>query len=89
MDLFESCNTVRGFREGAHRTCDFSNFMQEEVLQKTGIHYDGTIFYKSVLLLIYADDIDVIDRGIGIGIGKNMDLAVNESKTVYMMPSAP
>ena len=66
----------------------------ESVLRKTGVDCNGTIFYKSVQLLAYADDIDIIGRtmrdvtavlsAIERESGK-MGLAVNEGKTKYML----
>ena len=34
----------------------------ESVLRKASVHRNDTIFYKSVLLLAYVDNIDIIGR---------------------------
>ena len=60
MDLSEPFDTVRGFRQGDPLSCDLFNFVMESVLRKAGPHRSGTIFQKSVQLLAYADDIDII-----------------------------
>ena len=62
-----------------------------------GRHRNGTIFYKSVQLLAYADDIDIIGRtmrdvsaafsAIELESAK-MGLAVNEGKTKYMLTTS-
>ena len=62
MDLYEPINTVRGFRQGDPLSCDLFNFVMESVLRKAGVNRNGTIFQKSVQLLAYADDIDIIRR---------------------------
>ena len=54
-DVSEPFDTVRGFRQG--ESLSFDLFM-ESALRKAGVHRNGTIFYKSVLLFAYADDID-------------------------------
>ena len=61
MDLSETFETVRGFRQGNPLSCDLFNFIMESVLRKAGVHRNGTIFQKSVQLLGYADDSDVIE----------------------------
>ena len=61
-DLPVPFDTVRGFRQGGPLSCDLFNFLLESVLRKSGVHRNGTIFYKSVQLLAYADDIDIIGR---------------------------
>ena len=63
-DLSEPFHTVRGFRQGDPLSCDLFNFFLESVLRQAGVHRNGTIFYKSVQLLAYADDFDIIGRTI-------------------------
>ena len=52
--LSEPFDTVRGFRQGDHLSCDLFNFVMESVMRKA--------LQKSVQLLAYADDIDIIGR---------------------------
>ena len=61
-DLSEPFDTAQSFRQGDSLSCDRFNFLLESVLRKAGVHCNGTIFYKSVQLLAYADDIDIIGR---------------------------
>ncbi|XP_030376840.1 uncharacterized protein LOC115634794 [Scaptodrosophila lebanonensis] len=61
-DLSEPFDTVRGFRQGDALSCYLFNFLLESVVRKAGVHRGGTIFFKSVQLLAYADDIDIISR---------------------------
>ena len=65
----------------------------ESALRKTGEHRSGSIFQKSVQLLAYADDIDIIGctkRDVTAtfsAIGREstkMELGVNEGKTKYI-----
>ena len=60
--LSEPLHTVRGFREGDSLSCDLFDFLMESVPQKAGMHRNGTIFYKSVQIFPYADDIDIMGR---------------------------
>ena len=62
----------------------------ENVLSKAGLHCNGTIFQKSVQLLAYADDIDIIGltkRDVTAAFrafeqeSTKMGLAENEGKT--------
>ena len=85
---------VRGFRQGDPLSCGFYNFLMESVLRQAGVHRNGTIFYKSVQLLGYADHIDIIGRTMRdvtaafTAIERKsakMGLAVNEGKTKYML----
>ena len=70
INLFEFVGKIfdgfsAGFKQGDPLSCDLFNFLLESVLRKAGVHRNGTIFYKSVQLLAYADDIDIIGRTIG------------------------
>ena len=68
--------------------------LRHGVLRKAGVHRNGTIFQKSVQLLAYADDNDIIGRtkraltDAFSAIEREstkMGLAVNEDKTEYML----
>ena len=92
-DLSEPFDTVRGFRQGDPLSCDLFNLIMEAVIRKAGVNQDGNIFYKSVQLLAYADDIDIIGRtqrdvtAAFSAIEKEsakMGLMVNHEKTKYM-----
>ena len=61
------------------------------------MHRNGTIFYKSVHLLAYADDIDIIGRTIRDVTpafnaierdSAKMDLTVHEGKTKYVLSTS-
>ena len=65
-----------------------------EVLRKAGVHRNDTIFQKSVQLLAYADDTDIIGRtkrDITAALSAiereftKMGLAINEGKIKYML----
>ena len=51
MDLSEPFDTVRGFRQGDPLSCDFFDFVMENVLRKAGVHCNGIIFQNSIQLL--------------------------------------
>ena len=50
----------------------------ESVLRKAGVHCNATIFEKSVQLLVYADDIDII------GLPSEMQLLPIERESTKM-----
>jgi len=61
------------------------------VMRDSGIQTRGTIFFKTVQILLYADDIDLMARtGLCEAFlnlekyARNMGLVINQEKTVYM-----
>ena len=52
----------RGLRQGDGISCLLFNIALEGVIRRAGINTSGTIFTKSVQLLGFADDIDIIAR---------------------------
>ena len=90
-ELFQTCT---GFRQGDALSCDFFNLVLEQIVRRAGVNTEGTIFNKSVQLLGYADDIDIIGRSQRAIIeaftvieeqAKRVGLEVNEDKTKYML----
>ena len=59
-ELTETFNVKKGFRQGDTLSCDFFNIILEKIVRNSNVNTRGTIFQKSVQLLAYADDIDVI-----------------------------
>jgi len=97
-DVSEPFGTDRGLRQGDSLSCNLFNFVMESVLRKAGVHLSGTILSnRSVQLLAYADDIDIIGRtkrdvtaafnAIERESAK-VGLAVNEGKTKFMICSS-
>ncbi|XP_054086050.1 putative uncharacterized transposon-derived protein F52C9.6 isoform X2 [Zeugodacus cucurbitae] len=95
-DLSEPFDTKRGFRQGDSLSCDFFNLLLEKIIRAAELNREGTIFYKSVQLLAYADDIDIIgsnNRAVCSAFSrldkeaKRMGLVVNEDKTKYLLSS--
>ncbi|PNF23609.1 hypothetical protein B7P43_G04761 [Cryptotermes secundus] len=54
--------TRNGVRQGDSLACLLFDITLEEVVRDAGINTKGTIFYKSVQILAFADDIDMIGR---------------------------
>ena len=93
-DLSEPFDTVRSFRHADPLSCDLFNFLLDSMLWKEGVHRNGTIFYKILQLLAYADNIAIIGRMMRDVIAAfraierasvKMGLAVNEGKKKYML----
>jgi hypothetical protein len=61
-ELSEPLRTQNGLRQGDALSCTLFNLALEKVIRQSGINTRGTIFYKSVQILGYADDIDVTGR---------------------------
>jgi sorting nexin-29 len=81
-------------RQGDSLGCLLFNITLQKVIRDSGIQTRGTIFYKSIQILAYADDIDMIGRSesdikkayIALKIAVDiMGLRVNEEKTKYMV----
>ena len=69
------------------------NIALEKVIRDAAVNVRGTIFYKSVQILAYADDIDITGRTQAAMIeaftilektAKGMNLFINQEKTKYM-----
>jgi sorting nexin-29 len=95
-DLSNSFETHKGLRQGDALACLLFNLALEKVVRDSGINTNGTIFYKSVQLLAYADDIDIISRDINSlrqaftsldRAAKLIGLNINEDKTKYLFSS--
>jgi len=92
-NLSDLTTTKKGLRQGDSLACLFFNLALEKVVRNAGIQTSGTIFYKSVQLLAYADDIDIIARSrtalkeaflsLERAAGE-MGLRVNKKKTKYL-----
>jgi len=80
-------------RQGDTLACLLFNIALEKVVWDSGIQTRGTIFFKTVQILAYADDIDLMARTtLGLNeaflnlekSARNMGLVINQEKMVYM-----
>jgi len=78
-------------KQGDALACFLFNIDLEKVIRDSGIETRGTIFFKTVEILAYADDIDLMARttpGLNEAFLKlekserNMGLIINQEKTV-------
>jgi hypothetical protein len=60
--LSEPFLTQRGPRQGDTLACLLFNIALEKVIRDSGIERRGIIYYKSVQVLAYAHDLDIIGR---------------------------
>jgi sorting nexin-29 len=82
-----------GVRQGDTLACLLFNIALEKVIRDSGINLRETIFCKSVQILAYADDTDIIGRmqkamkeaftNLEKAV-KKMHLQINQGKTKYM-----
>jgi len=91
--LSEPISTTRGVKQGDALACLFFNIDLEKVIRDSGIQTGGTIFFKTIQILAYADDIDLMactTPGLHEAFlnleksARNMGLIINQEKTVYM-----
>jgi hypothetical protein len=82
-----------GFRQGDALACLLFNVALEKVNRDSIINLTGNIFYKSVQILAYADDINIIGRMLKAmkeaftnleKAAKKMHLQINQGKAKYM-----
>ena len=73
----------------------FFYILMERITCASDIKHTGTIFYKSIMPLAYADDVDIMGRSeVGTAFSKfaeearSIGLAVNESKTKLLLSTA-
>ena len=92
-DLSDSIITKKGLRQGDSLVCLLFNSALEKAVRNAGMQTSGTIFYKSVQLLTYADDIDIIARSRATlkeaflsleRVAGEMGLRIKEEKTKYL-----
>jgi sorting nexin-29 len=91
--LSEPISTTCGVRQGDALACLLFNIALEKIIRDLGIQTRGTIFFKTVQILAYADDIDLMACTIS-GLkeafsnleksARNMGLVINQEKTVYI-----
>jgi sorting nexin-29 len=58
--LSEPITVKNGVRQGDALACLLFNIALEKVIRDAAVNIRCTIFYKSVQILAYADDIDII-----------------------------
>jgi sorting nexin-29 len=62
--LSEPFFTQRGLRQGDTLACLLFNIALEKVIRDSGTERRGIIYYKSVKVLAYTDDLDIIGRSV-------------------------
>jgi sorting nexin-29 len=58
----EPTNVKNGVRQGDALACLLFIIALEKVIRDAAVNTRGTVFYKSVQILAYADDIDITGR---------------------------
>ena len=91
-ELSESFRIRNGLRVGDALACILFNIALEKIIHDANINQRGNIFYKSVQILAYADDIIsrspkslqeatiALDRA-----ARRMGLEINQAKTKYLI----
>ncbi|GBM36204.1 hypothetical protein AVEN_97571-1 [Araneus ventricosus] len=96
--LSESFTAERGLRQGDSLACLLFNLTLKKCIRVSGLDRKGTLWNRSLQLLAYADDIDIIGRSeravkeafraLEIS-ATDMGLSINEDKTKIMeVPSS-
>jgi sorting nexin-29 len=93
-ELSESSHIQNGLRQGDALACILFNIALEKIICDANINQPGNIFYKSVQILAYADDIDISSRSpkslqeAAVALdraARRMGLEINQAKTKYMI----
>jgi len=93
-EISGSFHIQNGLRQGDALACILFNIALEKIIHEANINQRGNIFYKSVQILAYANDIDIIskspkslqeatttlDRA-----ARMIGLEINQAKTKYMI----
>ena len=83
----------KGLKQGDGLSCLLFNIALEKIIRNAKLENKGTIYSKSIQILAYADDIDIVGRTINsvkeacLALSKaasNMELTINEEKTKFM-----
>jgi hypothetical protein len=95
--LSDTFETEIGLRQGDGISTMLFNIALEGTIRRSGVVRSGTIFTKSVQLLAFADDIDIIGSSVNAVKEAFLDLEkeanrvglrINEDKTKFLMVSA-
>jgi len=95
-ELSGSFHIQNGLRQGDALACILCNIALEKIIREANINQRGNIFYKSVQILVYVDDIDTISRSPKSlqeatteldRAARMMGLEINQAKTKYMICS--
>jgi hypothetical protein len=93
-ELSESFRIRNGLRQGDVSACILFNIALEKIIRDANINQRSNICYKSVQILVYADDIDIISRSskslqeatIALDrAARRMGLEINQAETKYMI----
>jgi sorting nexin-29 len=93
-ELSESFHIQNGLKQDDALACILFNVTLEKIIREANINQRGNIFYKSVQILAYADDIDIFSRStkslqeVTIALdraARMMGLEINQAKTKYMI----
>lgn len=91
--MSESFETVTGLRQGDSLSPMLFNIALEKAIRNSQIESTGNIYYKSIQLLGYADDLNIIGRSVAAvkeaygkleESAKEIGLAINKEKTKVM-----
>ena len=92
--LSEPFFTEKGLRQGDSLSCLLFNIALEKAIRDSGINTNGTILQRTIQLLAFADDIDIIGRTKSSVINafvalesaaKEMGLVINADKTKFLI----